>query len=172
MAKQSNDKVKANDEKESEKIKPAQENQKETEANQKETAQKNLESEAKKLQRDSYIKTLEDLGVETKGLTDEQLLFKVVSELNKTNSKLISATADKEIKSVGRYTVGVTHKIEDKEFILRLFNLNVPNFYLHLFEDKDALLEDKEIWGRINKSKINPFKSVKEIIESRNRYHY
>lgn len=130
------------------------------------------EKEAKKLRRDSYIKTLEDLGVETKGLSDEDLLFKVVSELNKTNSKLASAQAEKEIKGISRYTVGITHKLKNEEFIARLFNLNVPNFYLHLFDDEEKDISDADVWKKIKESKINPFKSIKEIIESRNRYSY
>lgn len=126
--------------------------------------------DAKKLTRESYIKTLQDLGIATDNLSDEELLFKVIAEFNNTNKKLVNATAEKELTGIKKYTIGVEHKIEDEKFIARLFNLSVPNFYLHLFTDKDVDLVDADIWARINKSNINPFKSIKDVIESQFKY--
>ena len=126
--------------------------------------------DAKKLTRESYIKTLQDLGIATDNLSDEELLFKVIAEFNNTNKKLVNATAEKELTGIKKYTIGVEHKIEDEKFIARLFNLSVPNFYLHLFTDKDVDLVDADIWARINKSNINPFKSIKDIVESQFKY--
>lgn len=126
--------------------------------------------DAKKLTRESYIKTLQDLGIATDNLSDEELLFKVIAEFNNTNKKLVNATAEKELTGIKKYTIGIEHKIEDEKFIARLFNLSVPNFYLHLFTDKDVDLTDADIWTRINKSNINPFKSIKDVIESQFKY--
>lgn len=118
----------------------------------------------KKQSREDFLKQAEDLGIETKGLTDEQLLFKVITELNKANSQIATVMAKNDEKSVKKYLSGIQTDIKDEEFLIRLMNLNVPSFYLHLFKDDDMQKKDSEIWAIINKSGINPFSSIGDIL--------
>jgi len=120
--------------------------------------------DAKSKDREKFLKQAEELGIKTEGLTDEQLLFKVISELNKSTSQLAATLSSKDTKSVGNYISGIQTKIKDQDFLIRLMNMSVPSFYLHLFEDEDEKRSDKDIWGIINKSGINPITNLgKEI---------
>lgn len=120
--------------------------------------------EKKESKRDEYIKTLENLGITTKGLSDDELLFKVVSELNKSNSLLAEKEATDSLSKYDKYVLGVKHRIKNKDLILRLMKIGVPSFYLHLFEDEDMnLSSDKQLWRIINDSGINPFKNKLDL---------
>jgi hypothetical protein len=126
--------------------------------------------DVKKSTREDSLKMAEELGIETKGLSDEQLLFKVITELNKANSQLATSLAENETRSLKKYISGIETKVKDEEFLTRMMNLNIPNFYLHIFSDDDAKKTDKELWTMINKSGINPFSSIKEMLEASNFY--
>jgi hypothetical protein len=128
-------------------------------------------SEVKKeSKRDEYVAKLKEMGIEVKGLSDEDLLGKVTAELNKVNSRLASTIATSEMEDYKKYSSPVEHKIKDKDLIIRLMKLNVPNFYLHLFLDKDKAKSDKELWKIVNESKINPFTNVKEIFAIQRKF--
>lgn len=127
--------------------------------------------EAKKeSKRDECVAQLKEMGIETKGLSEEELLLKVTGELNKVNSRLAATIATSEIEDYKKYSSPVEHKIKDKDLIIRLMKLNIPNFYLHLFIDKDGAKSDKELWKIVNESKINPFTDVKEIFRIQKKF--
>lgn len=128
------------------------------------------EKSKKEAKREECIRMLTDLGVETKGLSDDDLIFKVVTELNKTNSLLAKQQSEKEISNLDKYVLGIKHKIKDSEFILRLMNLNIPSYYLHLFRDEDKELTNKELWAIVNHSGINPFKNRIDLFETRLKF--
>lgn len=129
-------------------------------------------SKAKKeSKREEYIKTLEDLGIATKGLSDDELLFKVVSELNKTNSLLAAKEADESLSQYDKYVIGIKHRIKNKELILRIMKLGVPSYYLHLFEDDDIDLTDKQLWRIVNDSGINPFKNKLDLFKVKENFN-
>lgn len=126
--------------------------------------------DTKKPSREEFLKQAEELGIDVKGLSDEQLLFRVITELNKTSSQLAATMSRSDEKSVKKYMAGIKTEITDEEFLIRLMNLNVPSFYLHLFKDEDSAKKDSDIWKTINQSGINPFKSVSEMISASEKY--
>lgn len=127
------------------------------------------EEKAKK-QREEMLRQANELGINTEGLTDAELCFKVITEFNKANAQLATALATNETKGVREYAAGVSTQITDKDFLGRLMNLSVPNFYLHLFIDEDKKKTDKEIWKVINESKINPFTTAENMVMSAKKY--
>jgi hypothetical protein len=125
----------------------------------------------KKINREELLKQAEGLGIDVKGLSDDQLLFKLVTELNKTTSELAATMARSDEKTLKKYVGGIKTELTDEEFLLRLMNLSIPSYYLHLFKNEDSTKKDVELWTMINKSGINPFKSLKEIIKATQKYN-
>ena len=128
-----------------------------------------VEAETKKprvsKEKEALIKTVEKLGIAAEGLSDADLLKKVVEELSKTNDKLVGKLVDTEELALKKYAGGIEHNIKDQDLLIRLMKLNVPNFYLHLFRDEDMVLEDKELWAIINDSGINPYVDVQSLFK-------
>jgi hypothetical protein len=127
------------------------------------------ESETKKprisKEKEALIKTVEKLGISAEGLSDADLLKKVVEEFSKTNDKLVGKLADAEESSIKKYSSEIEHNIKDQELIIRLMQMGVPNFYLHLFRDEDLVLSDREIWSIVNESGINPYVNVQDLFK-------
>lgn len=127
------------------------------------SVEKDSDLKKKDSKKETYIKQLEELGISAKGLSEEELLSKVITELNKTNSQLAASRATTEMSKLDKYVLGISHKIKNKELVLRIMNLGIPSFYLHLFYDEDAEKSDAEIWHIVNKSGINPFRETKDL---------
>lgn len=124
---------------------------------------------------EALLKTLDKLGVATtdaegKELPYEILLTKVVTEFQKTNEQLTSALADSEADALNKYATAVDHHLKNHDFIKRLKNLNVPVFYLHLFRDDDIELEDRDLWGIVNASGINPYNKFQDLYAERRSF--
>lgn len=125
----------------------------------------------KESKREDNIAKLKELGIDTKGLSDDELLFKAVTELNKINSRLATTIATAEMEDYKKYSQSIDHKIKDKDLIIRLMKLNVPNFYLHLFRDEDKEKTDKDLWLIVSKSRINPFSTPQDIFKQRDTFN-
>lgn len=126
--------------------------------------------DAKKPTKEDLVKQAEDLGIDVKGLTDEQIMFKLITELNKTTSQLAATMSRSDEKTLKKYVSGIKTEVKSEELLLRLMNMNIPSFYLHLFKDEDLAKKDSDIWKIINESGINPFKSIAEIIKASDKY--
>jgi hypothetical protein len=99
---------------------------------------------------------------------DATILQKYNDYVLKLENKVVSFEVSHETKNINFYLSkasmhGKETKVTDKEFIMRLFKMNVPPFYLFLFKDADKDLKDKEIWRIINKSGINPFNELSAL---------
>jgi len=128
---------------------------------------KEVEAEVKKprmsKEKEALLKTVQNLGISTDGLSDQELLKKVVDELNKSSDKLAEKMAISEVDFIKKYVSGVEHNIKNQELLSRLRMMSVPSFYLHLFRDEDMILEDSELWSIINESGINPYGNVQDL---------
>jgi hypothetical protein len=118
-------------------------------------------------EKEALLKTIQSLGLKTDGLTEDQLFKKVVEELNKTNQRLVSEMSTDKQKSLNMFSGSVDHNITNSELLERLFDLNMPNFYLHLFRDDDMELSNEELWQIVNESGINPYVSVKDLFKQK-----
>lgn len=114
-------------------------------------------------EKEALLKTVEGLGISTEGLSESELLKKVVGEFTKANNQLAAALSDSEEDLLNKYVNGIEHNIKSKELLKRLFYMSVPSFYLHLFRDEDMVLTDSELWAIVNDSGINPFNSVQDL---------
>lgn len=118
------------------------------------------------------VSALESSGDMKADEYDDEVLLK---EYNKyvlgMQTKVSNYEASHETKSINLYFAQAENsgnlKIRDKEFIMRLFKLNIPPFYLHLFKDADTDLTDREVWAVINKSGISPVKENAELAKMR-----
>lgn len=118
------------------------------------------------------VSALESSGDMKADEYDDDTLLK---EYNKyvlgMQKKVSNYEAIQETKSINLYLAQAENsgnlKIHDKEFIMRLFKLNVPSFYLHLFKDIDKDLKDRQIWTVINKSGIGPVKENADLAKMR-----
>jgi hypothetical protein len=97
-------------------------------------------------------------------LSDDELFKKYNDHAMSMQKENTTLKMDSRTKRLNEYlTNNEKMKITDKVFIDRLFSMNVPYFYLHLFDNDDIDLTDAEIWSRINKSNINPVKEVQNL---------
>jgi hypothetical protein len=74
--------------------------------------------------------------------------------------------AEKNIKPLNEYA---RDSELNKDFIVRLFNLNVPYMFLGIFTDRDLDLKDKEIWEKVRKSNVLQIEEPQEIYKIRAR---
>jgi len=76
-----------------------------------------VEAETKKprvsKEKEALIKTVEKLGIAAEGLSDADLLKKVVEELSKTNDKLVGKLVDTEELALKKYAGGIEHNIKE-----------------------------------------------------------
>lgn len=116
-----------------------------------------------------YLTQLESRGLSNLDDMDDSQLSKALHEaIDQDSKKLLSFTVEKTVKDLNKYvTMNEEMVIKDKEFLKRLFNLNMPYFYLHLFKDADNSLRDDQIWTKIRRSGINPISSVQEVLMPR-----
>jgi hypothetical protein len=89
----------------------------------------------------------------------------IMDEYNKAvlamQKNMQSLTASAETKNINSWlSENPNVRVTNNDFLMRLYNLNVPHFYLHLFKDDDADLSNTEIWRIINKSGINPLTAL------------
>ena len=118
------------------------------------------------------ISSLENSGdMKADEYNDDELLKEYNKYVLGMQKKVNNYEASHETKSINLYIAQAENsgnlKVHDKEFIMRLFKLNVPSFYLHLFKDADKDLGDREIWAVINKSGISPVKENAELAKMR-----
>ena len=109
------------------------------------------------------VSSLEGAGLENiVNLDDAELLKAYNKWVISMQQKVTNYEASAVTKSINNY-VKMNPKMtlgdEDKEFIMRLFNLNIPHFYLHLFKSDDKDLTDRELWTIVNQSNIDPVKA-------------
>lgn len=116
-----------------------------------------------------YLVQLETRGLSNLEDMDDAELSKALHDaISEDSQRLLSLTADKTVKDLNKYVIMNEEMIlKDKEFMKRLFNLNMPYFYLHLFKDADSSLRDDQIWTKIRRSGINPISSVQEVLMPR-----
>jgi hypothetical protein len=116
-----------------------------------------------------YLRQLEARGLtHLDDLNDEDLSKALHDAIEEDAKKIISLSSEKSVKELNKYvTLNEEMTLKDKEFIKRLFNLNMPYFYLHLFKDADTSLTDKQIWNKIRRCGINPINSVPEVLMPR-----
>jgi hypothetical protein len=116
-----------------------------------------------------YLTQLESRGLSNlEDMNDLELSNALHSAIDEDSKKLLSFTVDKAVKDLNSYvTMNEEMVLTDKEFLKRLFNLNMPYFYLHLFKDADKSLRDDQIWSKIRRCGINPIGSVQEVLMPR-----
>lgn len=137
-----------------------------------ETKKKNPGNYLKKEIRDKIITQLKDMGASAEGLNDDELLNKLSetsAQLHKDHedhvSKYVSKEADILLNQLKEYINVTGCRLKNQKFIERLYRLNVPQIYLHLFKDEDMTLEDEGIWAIIRGSGINPIKNVVDVFK-------
>lgn len=123
--------------------------------------------------REKIINTLKDGGVETDGLTDEELLTKLQTDyttVKKIKDDLISSSGETNnlAKRLNSYINTAESLLTDKEFVARLFNMGVPACFLKLFRDADITFTDAKIWEVIRYSGIKVFDhNLTEVLSKR-----
>lgn len=122
--------------------------------------------------RDDMIARLEKWGVDTKNLTDDDLLKALTHQVENAQNQVVKNEAEGIEQKLNHYASG-SHL--SKSLLKKLFFMNVPKIYLDLFNDQDEkLIEEKngiyqgpEIWTKIRTSGIRPIKSTQEIYKDR-----
>jgi hypothetical protein len=95
---------------------------------------------------------------------DETILKEYNAATLKVHEKNNNYEVGRETKNLNMYaSANQKMLITNKEFIARLFNLNVPSYYLHVFKDDDMELNDRDLWKIVNKSGIDPVKEVSQL---------
>lgn len=89
----------------------------------------------------------------------EPKLSFTAAELEEIKRKAIEdAQKERELElltsKLNDYKAAAKGNLTDKEFILRLFKLNVPRPFLAEFSDLDKGLSDKDIWHRVRHSTL------------------
>lgn len=124
--------------------------------------------------REKIINTLKDGGVETEGLTDEDLLTKLQTDytsIKKIKDDLIASSEEKNslAKKLNSYLNTPDSLLTDKAFVARLFNLGVPECFLKLFRDADTTFTDAKIWEVVRYSGIKVYDHDLSEVLSRRR---
>lgn len=114
------------------------------------------------------IDQLSEMGIpDPSALSDKDLIKKISDLLTSENKKRIQAEATANLKPLNLYAA-VAHKdLKDKEFIERLFMLNIPNIYLVEFTDEDKNLKDADLWRIVSRSKILQYQNVRDMFRNR-----
>jgi hypothetical protein len=113
------------------------------------------------------VSSLESANIfEADNLKDEEVLKKYNQLMVDMQAKVTGYETSKETKNLNVYANSNDKmKLEDKDMIARLFNLNVPSMYLHLFKDDDSNMTDRELWKVVNKSGIDPLKEKADLFK-------
>jgi hypothetical protein len=122
--------------------------------------------------RHMMVNALENAGdLDIDGQDDEIILKKYNQYVLGIEKKVNNYETSQETKGINEYLGKAQQsgeiKVQNKEFIMRLFRLNIPSFYLHLFKDDHAEISDRELWKVINKSGISPIKEVSQLTKMR-----
>lgn len=115
--------------------------------------------------RDMMVKFLEAQHImDIDNQDDEEVLRLYNEHVLKMQQKVNNYEVSAETKSLNQYMRQNNEiKITDNDFIARLFKMNVPYIYLHLFKDAHAELTDRELWNIVNKSGIDPIKDPADL---------
>jgi hypothetical protein len=113
----------------------------------------------------SLMEKLEKVGLNPAEMSDSDLVKSVAKVANEEMEKNITYQSTQTARGLNFYVQG-TH-LRDKEFIKRLFMLNVPQIFLPAFKDEDQKCTDKEIWSIVQKSGIHQMDDPKEINKER-----
>lgn len=106
--------------------------------------------------------------VDVDAMDDEKILKEYNACTLKMQEKVNNYEMSAETKNINQYVSSNSNlRLADKEFIMRLFKLNIPSFYLHLFKDDDKVLDDRELWRIVNKSGINPVDEIAKLTKMR-----
>ena len=117
--------------------------------------------------RTSILHRLEKLGVDTKDLSDEDIVKKMMEIEMDASERLAKSEASKALVPLNLYAQTEGCRIKNKELIERLYNLGVPAIWLPEFTDEDIKLDKREIWKKVQKSPIRQIYEVKEIFQDR-----
>lgn len=119
------------------------------------------------------VKALESINdLDADSYDDEKILKKYNEYVIGIEKKVSGYETSYETKSINAYLGKAKQygdiRVENKEFLMRLYKMNIPYFYLHLFRDEHADIKegksgDRELWKIINKSGINPFKEISQL---------
>lgn len=102
------------------------------------------------------IDQLVALGVSDPSLlSDIDLITKLSSILDETHKKNIALEAAKAFQPLNMYASKAPPDLKNKEFIERLFMLNIPDIFLQAFTDEDATIkDDAKLWEIVKHSGI------------------
>lgn len=118
----------------------------------------------------SALESINDLDADS--YEDDVILKKYNDYVLSLEQKVSSYETSSETKSLNVYLAKASQfgeiRVEDKEFLARLFRLNIPPYYVHLFrkdhvELKDDAKGNRELWRVINKSGISPVKEISQL---------
>lgn len=118
--------------------------------------------------RSDILIQLENMGINGSDLPDIELITKLNKTLAETHNRLIQEKAG-VADELNQYAATPNIFINDKEFITRLFNLNVHRRYLKIFRNEDKTLTDSQIWEKVRFSGIRPFIDTADVFMDRSR---
>jgi hypothetical protein len=112
---------------------------------------------------------LSDLGVpDPTLLSDSDLVLKLSTIMEETHKKNITLEASKAIKPLNMYAAKSHSDLKNKEFIARLFNLNIPDIFLAAFTDDDAsITADNKLWEIVHRSGIYQYEHPRELFKKK-----
>ena len=115
------------------------------------------------------IDQLTELGVsDSSGLNDQELILKLSEILSEEHSKNIQHEANKAFMPLNAYAAQAHEDLKDKDFIQRLFNLNIPPMFLVAFRDEDAKIkDDMNIWKIVSSSGIMQYENPRDIFKNK-----
>jgi len=115
------------------------------------------------------IDQLTALGIlEPSLLSDVDLISKLSTILEETHKKNIALEASKAIQPLNIYASKAPPDLKNKEFIERLFMLNVPDIFLEAFTDEDAnIKDDGKIWEIVKHSGIYQYDNPKDNFKNK-----
>jgi hypothetical protein len=107
---------------------------------------------------------------------DEQVLKRYNQYVLDMESKIKGFQVTKETKSLNDY-VNIAKdfgdiRVDDKNFVARLFKLNIHPRYLHIFRKEDTEIAegpagDRQLWRVVNKSGLSAITDVSQLTKMR-----
>lgn len=115
------------------------------------------------------IDQLTAMGVSDSSLlSDKELIHKLSSILDEEHKKNISLEAAKALQPLNMYASKAHADLKNKDFIERLFMLNIPDIFLEAFTDEDAnIKEDEKLWEIVRRSGIYQYDNPRDTFRNK-----
>lgn len=112
-----------------------------------------------------HLKTqLDDAGINSDGLSDEEIVKSLSKLFNEEKEKRKNAEVTREVIDLNMYISGIDL---NKELVERFYRMNIPKIFLKIFNDKDAELTDRQVWEKIHVCDVRQVPRIADFYKTR-----